>query len=33
MTTSMEAHRARNLDPAEVARLEELIARHGVKYV
>lgn len=33
MTTPMEEHRARNLDPAEVARIEELIAQHGVKYI
>ena len=29
----MELHRERNLDPAEVARLEALIAEHGVKYI
>lgn len=33
MTTPLEEHRARNLDPAEVARIEELIAKHGVKYI
>ena len=33
MTTPLEEHRARNLDPAEVARLEDLITTHGVKYI
>ena len=33
MTTPLEEHRARNLEPAEVARIEELIAKHGVKYI
>lgn len=33
MTTPLEEHRARNLDPAEVARIEALIAEHGVKYI
>lgn len=31
--TPLEEHRARNLDPAEVSRIEELIAKHGVKYI
>jgi len=33
MTTPLEEHRARNLDPAEVAWIEDLIAKHGVKYL
>lgn len=33
MSTPLEAHRARNAEPAEIARLEELIAAHGVKYI
>ena len=33
MTTPLEEHRERNLDPAEVARIEEMIAANGVKYI
>lgn len=33
MSTPLEEHRARNLDSAEVARLEDIIARSGVKYI
>lgn len=33
MTTPLEEHRERNLDPAEVARIEEMIAVSGVKYI
>ncbi len=33
MTTPLEEHRARNLDPAEIARIEGMIAASGVKYV
>lgn len=33
MTTPLEEHREGNLDPAQIARIEEIIAQHGVKYL